>query len=112
MFELENKIRVMVRSGKTNEILCESEESNDIADDFLCGSNRILTNNEKNVSQPYCFLLPDGAAWTGFTFDSANPSAPYCINFNDYSHTGAQLDSGADLLETVVERTDGPRFRQ
>jgi hypothetical protein len=97
MFKLDNNIHVCVRSGKTGQLVYDSQEHNDIADDFRCASGSAFIAALKNTSQPYCFLLPDGGDWSGFTFDPTNPSAPYCINGNDYDHTGAQQDTGADL---------------
>lgn len=97
MLKLDNKAIVTVRAGDTGEIKFQSEVYNDIADDFLCGRGRIFINNMQNdANKPYCFLLADGAAWGTFTFDPANPSAPYCISANDYDHLGVQVDALAD----------------
>lgn len=97
MLKLDNKAIVTVRSGDTGEVKFQSEIHNDIADDFLCGRGRIFLNNEQNDSVKHiCFLLADGAAWAGFVFDPANPSAPYCVSKNNYDHLGAQVDALAD----------------
>jgi hypothetical protein len=98
MLKLNNEIRVKVRSGSTGEIIFDSQEHNDVADDFRCASGFIFTCVEKAASQPYCFLLPDGASWAGFAFDPANPSAPYCLTNNNYNHSGAVQDNAADLF--------------
>lgn len=77
----DNHIELVVRSGETGEIKDTFVQHNAISDDFLVGTGRIFSNESLNgfpgYGEPYCFLLPDGAAWTGFVWDRKNPWAPY-----------------------------------
>ena len=77
-----NEIELVVRSGDTGEIKHEYKEHNDVCDDFLCARGRVIINHIQSAAYPYCFLLPDGPNWTGFTFDRKNPWAPYSITDN------------------------------
>src|SRR5271157_1626117 len=96
--KFDNEVTVTLRSGKTNEILFEETRENTASDDLLCpnGSIFIQTGRSGNTSPPYvqdypyCFILPDGSNWSGFTYDPSNPWAPYCITANN------SLDNSAD----------------
>jgi hypothetical protein len=97
VLKVDNKVLITIRDGETGDVKFQTTEHNDIADDFLCGRGVIFANNIQNDStRPFCFLLPDGGSWSGFVFDPANPSAPYCIQPNNYNHLGAQVDALAD----------------
>ena len=87
-----NEINIVLRSGDTGEIKNEYSEHNDVCDDFYCTQGKILINHTQASAYPYCFLLPDGANWTGFTFDRINPWAPYSITDNRVT------DPSADAL--------------
>lgn len=82
MQQFNNHIELVVRSGDTGEVKETFVQHNAISDDFLCTSGYIFINESLNgwptYGFPYCFLLPDGAAWTGFVWDRTNPWAPYC----------------------------------
>src|SRR5271166_5268686 len=96
--KFDNEVTITLRSGKTGEILWESTQDNAVSDDLLCPAQTIFMqpNRAGNASTPYvgdypiCFILPDGPNWAGFTFDRANPWAPYCISANN------SVDNAAD----------------
>lgn len=86
--KFENHIELVVKSGDTGEILHTYTQSNAISDDFLANSGHIYINESLNgfpaYGEPWCFLLPDGVAWTGFSWDRTNPWAPYCTTLQRY----------------------------
>jgi hypothetical protein len=88
----ENQIELVVRDGATGEVKGSFEKHNAIADDFLCGDGRIFSFTGLSFGLPYCFLLPDGAAWNTFTWDRTNPWCPYATGIN---RTGDQT-TGVD----------------
>lgn len=92
MLKFDNAYVITVRSGETGDVLFEQGGHNTIADDFLCGYGKVFVNSNLANGLPYCFLLPDGAAWAGFSWDRTNPWAPYCTTANNV------VDTGADLL--------------
>lgn len=89
MYKFENQIEMKVLSGSTGEVLHEYTKPNAISDDFLCAYGRIFISDLLTGPQPYCFLLPDGANWSGFAFDRSNPWAPYCTTVNNSVDTSA-----------------------
>lgn len=88
---LANTVHIQVKSAE-GEVLHEHTDHNDIADDILVWKEHILRNNQSNQSNPYCFLLPDGPAWAGYTFNRLDPWAPYCMTLN------RTMDTNADTL--------------
>ena len=99
--KFDNTFELTIRSGETGEVLHQVSGHNDISDDFLCGRGKIFTSHYRapGQPQPWCFLLPDGGAWTsgqwvtqGSVFDRKNPWAPYCTTANNI------VDTGADML--------------
>ena len=90
----DNQIELTVRSGETGEVLHQVQEHNDISDDFLASTKLTLFMDLKNQSAPYCFLLKDGPAWGGFSWDRKNPWAPYCATLNN--KYGTIYDTTAD----------------
>jgi hypothetical protein len=90
MFKFENEAIITIRSGKTGDILYETSEHNAISDDILGAEGHIYTTPMANTTAPYCFLLPDGSNWSGFTYDRTNPYAPYCISVNNSVDTSAE----------------------
>lgn len=105
MLKFDNTYVITVRSGETGEILREQDGHNTISDDFLCGRGHVFTNHyltggsSPSTGAPYCFLLPDGASWTGFSWDRTNPWAPYSTTAN------AIVDTGADPLYKAMTST-------
>jgi len=87
--KFENEVSIKLISGKTGEIKYDSTKENAISDDFLCPYESIYGQRSQGAA-PYCFLLPDGASWSGFIFDRQNPWAPYCISANN------SVDNAAD----------------
>ena len=90
--QFNNHIELVVRSGDTGEVKEQYTQHNAIADDFLCGTSKIFGNEGLTFGLPYCFLLPDGAAWSSFTWDRTNPWCPYACTAN---RTGDQ-NNGVD----------------
>lgn len=80
MISYDNTIEIILKSGKTGEIISQYEDHNDISDDILCHSKRIMINYD--TSSIHCMLLPDGPKWNGFTWNRKNPWAPYCFTKN------------------------------
>lgn len=80
--KFDNEVTVTVRSGDTGDVLFESTQDNAISDDILCPTTTIFIQPVPNGA-PWCFILPDGPNWSGFTYDRSNPSAPYCISANN-----------------------------
>ncbi len=91
MLKFDNTYVVTVRSGETGNVLLEQNGRNTISDDFLCARGKVFVSDNFVDGLPYCFLLPDGAAWTGFSWDRTNPWAPYCTTANNVVDTGAQV---------------------
>jgi hypothetical protein len=92
--KFDNEVSIKVFSGATGELREEWSGDNAISDDFICGGGaggRIF-NSDVTGPHPYCFLLPDGPNWAGFTWDRTNPYAPYSISVNNL------LDGGAEPL--------------
>ncbi len=87
--KFDNEVTITVRSGKTNEVLYEITHDNAISDDILCPTGNIFIQQQPNGA-PYCFILPDGPNWSGFTYDRSNPWAPYCVTANN------SVDNAAD----------------
>lgn len=90
--KFDNEVQLKVISGKTGEVVTEWAGDNAISDDMIAGGQgggRIFAAPADGV-RPYCFLLPDGPNWTGFTYDRQNPWAPYCISVNNSVDTGAE----------------------
>lgn len=102
MFKFTNEVRIVVREGDSGAIVHDSQQHNDISDDFTCGRDVILMNHVSNTAQPYCFLLPDDAGsppsteWSGFVFDRVDPWAPFATQSNNYNHSGTIIDASAD----------------
>lgn len=91
MLKFDNTYVVTVRSGETGDVLFEQDGHNTISDDLLCPYGKIFVSGNLSNSLPYCFLLPDGTAWTGFSWDRTNPWAPYCTTANNIVDTGANV---------------------
>lgn len=87
---LNNYVNIQVKSAK-GELLDEYTGHNDYSDDVLVNNRCILTNFNQG-SAPYCFILPDGANWTGYTFNRRDPYAPYAATLN------RSMDANADPL--------------
>jgi hypothetical protein len=85
----ENPVEVTVISGETGEIKYHYDGHNAISDDVLGQTGRVFYTDFENATQPYCFILPDGTQWAGFTYDRTNPWAPYCITANNSIDTAA-----------------------
>jgi hypothetical protein len=79
----DNPVEVTVRDGKTGKVTYHYEDHNAISDDILGQYGTIFFTGLQSTQPPYCFILPDGTQWTGFTFDRTNPWAPYCISANN-----------------------------
>jgi hypothetical protein len=90
MYKFENPVSIKVRSGDTGEVLYSHDTENAISDDVLCGYGSVFITTLGSGSGPACFLLPDGSNWSGFTYDRANPWAPYCITANNAFDGSAQ----------------------
>lgn len=88
---LDNRVHIQVKTAE-GLVLADHEDHNDFCDDFLVAGANILCNNCVAKAYPWCFLLPDGPKWAGFTFDRKNPWAPYCATLNN------SLDTTADPL--------------
>jgi hypothetical protein len=88
MVKFENPVAITVRSGETGEIRHEWHGENAISDDVLCAYGQVFYTNLNAGPGPYCFLLPDGANWTGFTYNRQEPYAPYCISVNNFITSG------------------------
>jgi hypothetical protein len=86
--KFENEVSIKLISGETGEVKYDSTQENAISDDFLCPYAAIYTQITHNQA-PYCFILPDGPNWSGFTFDRMNPYAPYSVAVNNYVNNGA-----------------------
>ena len=88
--KFENEVSVTVRNGETGEITYQYDDHNAISDDLLGTYQHIFyTDYAQNAAPPFCFILPDGTQWSGFTYDRTNPWAPYCITANNSVDTGA-----------------------
>lgn len=74
----DNEISLTVRDGETGEVRHQLTQHNDISDDMLASGRNIYVNDFIEDPRPYCFLLRDGADWSGFTWNRKNPWAPYC----------------------------------
>lgn len=103
MLKFENIVQITIRSGKTGEILHETNEHNAISDDVLGSTGYIFQTGFANSIPPYCFLLPDGSNWSGGQWVTEggstgtlptnwrqNPWAPYCITVNNSIDTSAE----------------------
>jgi len=90
ILNFDNPVEVTVRSGKTGEVLSHYDGHNAISDDVLGAYSTIFYTPFVTGAAPYCFILPDGAQWSGFTYDRTNPWAPYCITANNSVDTSAQ----------------------
>jgi hypothetical protein len=90
MVKFENPVSIKVRNGDTGEVQHSWDGANAISDDVLCSYGATFITNLNSGSGPGCFLLPDGVNWSGFTFDRANPWAPYCIAVNNTFDLSAQ----------------------
>lgn len=88
-----NTVQLVVRSGDTGEELFRHEDHNAISDDMLANAQNIYLYGEIGLL-PACFLLKDGPAWSGFTWDPRNPWAPYCATVNNLY--GGSFDVTAD----------------
>jgi len=84
----DNEVSIKLISGETGEVKYDSTHDNAISDDFLCPYAAIYTQ-KTNGQAPYCFILPDGPNWSGFSFDRMNPYAPYSVAVNNYVNNGA-----------------------
>jgi hypothetical protein len=92
ILDFENEVSIVVRDGATNEVKHEWHGENAISDDLLATLGHVfytVLGGGGSTSPPYCFLLPDGTNWSGFTYDRSNPWAPYCITANNSIDTGA-----------------------
>lgn len=86
----DNPVEVTILSGDTGEVKYHYAGHNAISDDILGMYGRIFfTPYAASSTVPYCFILPDGAQWSGFTFDRMNPWAPYCITANNFVDNSA-----------------------
>lgn len=82
--KFENEVSITVRDGKTGEIAYQYDAPNAISDDILGSYGHVFyTAFAASISAPYCFILPDGTQWSGFTYDRSNPWAPYCVTANN-----------------------------
>jgi hypothetical protein len=89
--KFENEVSITVLDGKTGEVAYQYNNHNAISDDILGTYAHIFyTTFASSSTAPYCFILPDGTQWSGFTYDRSNPWAPYCITANNSIDTGAQ----------------------
>jgi hypothetical protein len=86
----DNPVEVTILSGDTGEVKYHYDGHNAISDDILGQYGRVFyTAYASSTTVPYCFILPDGTQWTGFTYDRMNPWAPYCITANNSIDTSA-----------------------
>lgn len=88
--KFDNEVLVQVIDGKTGKVREEFAGPNAISDDFLCGGSAGGRIFDTDSGTPFCFLLPDGPNWTGFTWDRTNPWAPYSISTNNSADNGAE----------------------
>src|SRR5271167_17365 len=89
--KFDNEVSITVRSGETGDVAYQYDAPNAISDDILGTYGHIFyTTFAQSIQPPYCFILPDGTQWSGFTYDRTNPWAPYCITANNSVDTGAQ----------------------
>lgn len=87
----DNPVEVTILSGDTGEVKYHYDGHNAISDDILGQFARVfITGMANTANAPYCFILPDGTQWSGFTYDRTNPWAPYCITANNSIDTSAQ----------------------
>lgn len=102
-FKFDNTYQVVIRSGETGDVLFEDNGHNDISDDFITTDGTIFGIRNSVTNSPRCFLLPDGALWSGFTFDRTNPYAPYSTSASNVGDNSADAlyksrnDSGCSL---------------
>lgn len=92
ILDFENEVSIVVRDGATDEVKYSWQGENAISDDLLCTLGHVfytVLGGGSSTSPPYCFILPDGSNWTGFTYDRMNPWAPYCITANNSIDTSA-----------------------
>ena len=88
ILKLDNPVEVTVISGKTGKVAYHYDGHNAISDDILGETGRVFYTGFENIpTVPYCFILPDGAQWSGFIYDRSNPWAPYCITANNSVQT-------------------------
>src|SRR5271157_761637 len=89
----DNEVSITVRSGETGDIAYQYDAPNAVSDDILGTGGSVAhifyTVFAQSTQPPFCFILPDGAQWSGFTYDRSNPWAPYCITANNSVDTGA-----------------------
>src|SRR5271170_748909 len=96
MIKFKNPVSIEIRSGDTGKMKYQWDSENAVSDDVLCGYGSTFTTTLNSGNGPACFLLPDDPVgytqWTAplFTFDRANPWAPYCITANNTYDTSAQ----------------------
>ena len=84
MVKFDNDVSITVLSGKTGDVTYQYDAPNAISDDILATLGHVFYTPLANAtSAPYCFILPDGAQWSGFTYDRQNPWAPYCLTANN-----------------------------
>lgn len=87
----DNPVEVTVLSGDTGEVKYHYDGHNAISDDILGMTSYVfITQFAGTTGPPWCFILPDGMQWSGFTYDRMNPWAPYCITANNSVDTSAQ----------------------
>lgn len=89
ILDFQNEVSIVIRDSATNEIKHEYNGENAISDDILGVLGHIFYTTMAGGPTPYCFILPDGAQWSGFTYDRQNPWAPYCITANNSIDTSA-----------------------
>ena len=82
MHQFENEVGIVIKDGSTGEVKSDITLHNAISDDFLVDYTRIYQKNTSSLNYLYCFVLPDGPLWSGFTWDKKNPWAPYTLTKN------------------------------
>lgn len=113
----DNTYELVIRSGETGEVLLSQEGHNDISDDFIASRGKLFVNAYGGTPEPWCFLLPDGSAWSGFTWDRTNPWAPYSVTANNLGDTNAdalykaKTDTGCSLTAPSTSPNTTTKWR-
>ena len=82
MSQFDNLVSISVKDGETNELKHQIDLHNDISEDIIAYYYQLYKTPANNLTGPHCALYPDGAKWSGFTWDSKNPWCPYTMTRN------------------------------
>lgn len=109
--KFENEVQITLRDSRTGDVISEHTTHNDISDDILVSGRNIYSNDCVNDVRPYCFLLRDGAAWSGFTWDRKNPWAPYTYSPNNLYGGGFDATANPHWKAYTSLTTVGGRWK-